>query len=383
MHVLRGKTLAIVSKNAWSLHNYRQNLIKAIASVGGSPFAMGADDQGYGPLLAKNGIRFEKISLPERGVAVVADLCLIYQLYRRFKAIRPEVVHTFTIRPVIYGTIAAKLAGIPVRICTITGLGHSFRPANPALRAIVKWLYRLALSHADRVVFQNHEDLDLFVREGLVAAGRSELMPGSGVDLDHFAFRPPSAGLGSRPIRLAMISRLIKDKGVMTFVDAAESALRRGVQAEFVLVGPRDDANPDALSPEEMCRLAASPVRWIGPVDDVRDTLAFADVVVLPSSYREGIPRSLLEAMAVGRPIITTDSPGCRDLVVPGRTGYLVEPRDAAGLADAFVQCARNADALALMGTYARQFVVEHFDEAIVISRTLALYEGLVARKGA
>jgi glycosyltransferase involved in cell wall biosynthesis len=367
--------VVIASKCAWSLYNFRRNLIGAAGAGGESVIALGCPVDDYGERLTGQGFVFAPIPVSPRHVAPLEDVKLLAAFYRRFRRLKPRVAHMFTIRPVIYGTLAASLAGVPVRICTITGLGHAFDPAgNRIVRALVEALYRLALGRAHTVFFQNQDDRDLFVGRGLVRTGKTRVVGGSGVDLSHFPFLPLRPGLPERPTRFLMVSRVLKSKGVMEFVEAAERLAASGAAAEFRLVGGYDHTAPSGLTDADMARLERSPVRWPGPTDDVRIELAEADVVVLPSYYREGTPRALLEAMATGRPIITANTPGCRDLVRPGVTGECVPPRDSHALAEAMARMVGDVARLQAMGQAARAFVAEHYDEATVIETTLAAY---------
>jgi glycosyltransferase involved in cell wall biosynthesis len=311
--------------------------------------------------------------VPLRGLSPLGDLKLLWSFYRQLRRAQPAVFHAFTIKPVIYGTLAAVLAGVPRRVCTITGLGHAFTESGRGVNLLAQMLYRLALGEAHVVFFQNAEDRDLFLRRRLVAVEKTRLVSGSGVDLERFERTPHREGLGHRPTRFVMVARLLREKGVMEFMEAAEQARAAGANAEFRLVGAQDTRNPTGLDESQIARLKTSPVEWIGPLEDVRAELAAADVVVLPS-YREGTPRSLLEAMAVGRPVVTTDAPGCRQLVEPGINGLLVPPKTVEPLAAALKQMANMPERLPQMGDAACDFVRRNYDEAGVIEMTISAY---------
>lgn len=370
-------TTVIASRCAWTLHNFRRNLIARVSGDGTPVVALGVELDGFGAKLRAQGVDFRPVPVPMRGVDPLGDARLLWAFYRRFRRLKPRVAHMFTIKPVVYGTLAAAFAGVPVRICTVTGLGHAFTEAGWAVRTLAETLYRVALAQAHLVFFQNAEDRALFVSRGLVAAEKTQVVSGSGVDLARFRPAPLRPGLGERPVRFLMLSRLLREKGVLEFVAAAERLAAEGANAEFRLVGALDTRNPTGLDPADLRRLQRSPVVWSGAVEDVREELEAADVVVLPS-YREGTPRALLEAMAVGRPIVTTDAPGCRDLVQPGVNGFMAPPQDAEGLAEALRRALAAPGAFAAMGRAGRAFVEANYDEAAVIERTLRAYrEGL------
>jgi len=366
--------VVIASRCAWTLYNFRRGLISAIAKRGDGVVALGAELEGYGRRLSDEGVDFRAVPVSLRGLAPLEDLHLFWRFYRTFLQLRPRVAHFFTIKPVIFGVLAAAAAGVPRRVCTITGLGHAFTEGGPLLRWAAESLYRAALSFAHVVFFQNEEDRALFVARGLVDPAKAHVVAGSGVDLERFAPARLREGLPDRPIRFLMLSRLLREKGVMEFVAAATQVRRAGAAAEFRLIGGQDTRNPTALSEHELGLLQASPVAWEGPVDDVRQEIADADVVVLPS-YREGTPRALLEAMAMGRAVISTDAPGCRDVVTPGVTGERVPPRDGHALAEAMLSFVADAERLASFGRAGRAFVETRYDERAVIARTLQAYQ--------
>lgn len=359
--------VVIGSRCAWTLFNFRRRLARDLQDRGVEVLTAGARLEGYEDALASANIPFEHLPVPLRGVAPVEDFNLFLKFLALFRRERPDVVHMFTIKPVIYGTLAAAMAGVPRRVCTITGLGHAFTEAGPVVRGLVEMLYRWALSSAHVVFFQNADDRDLFVSRRIVDPGKVRMSPGSGVDVAHFA--PPTGQRRPGPIRFLMLARLLREKGVVEFMEASEALMSAGDEASFTLVGAQDTRNPTGLSPSELARLAASPVDWRGATDDVRPFIAEADVIVLPS-YREGTARVLLEAMAMGKPVVTTDVPGCANLVSPGTTGLIVPARDPGALAQAMREMIARRAALPTMGKAARAFVEKAYDEA----RVLELY---------
>ncbi|HEU5137297.1 MAG TPA: glycosyltransferase family 4 protein [Steroidobacteraceae bacterium] len=376
---LAGRSVIVVSRCAKTLHLFRRNLVHRLASAGATVVAMGSGADGYGERLTAEGIAFAPIPVALRGVAPLTDLRLVWTLWREFRRRRPAVVHAFTIKPAIYATLAAALAGVPVRVVTITGLGYAFTSAGAGMNKLVNLLYRLALARAKRVYFQNADDRDLFVSNGLVDNGKVRLVAGSGVDTSRFV--PAVLPCESRvPLTFCMISRLLGEKGVREYLNAAQRIRRDYPDVKFLLVGGTDPRNPTALAQSEVTQLGqqASAVEWIGEVDDVRPQIARADVVVLPS-YREGLPRVLLEASAMGRALIASDVPGCRQVVLPGVTGLLVPPADVDRLELAMRELIANPGRISAMGAAGRAFVVEHFDEGAVIEQTIADYALLIS----
>jgi glycosyltransferase involved in cell wall biosynthesis len=343
-------------------------------SHGATVIALGDGGDGYEGRLAEANVAFRAIPVSRRGLNPLADLWLMMRIAVQVIRERPDVVHCFTIKPAIFGTIAARLCCVPVRVVTITGLGHSFTTASAWLQRLVSALYRFALGHATVVFFQNSEDRSLFIERGLVRDSKTRVCAGSGVDLMRFAPVPlPSESLLSAP-RFLMIARLIREKGVEEFVDAAGIVRKRYPQVECWVLGGEDARNPSALTRDEIERIQREgDVRLLGATDDVGSFIQKADVVVLPS-YREGLPRSLLEAGAMGRPAIATDVVGCRDVVVDGVTGHLVPPRDAAALADAMIKLIEHPEQIGQLGRAARQRVVELFDEGAIVRMTIDEY---------
>jgi glycosyltransferase involved in cell wall biosynthesis len=379
---LRGRHIVVMSRCSWTLFNFRRSLVGALHTAGASVLALGAAGDGFDAQLRAAGIEFQHIPVSRRSLNPLGDALLFVSLVATFRRVRPTLVHAFTIKPAVFGTLAAAAAGVPVRVVTITGLGHAFISGSTLLRRVVIALYRLALRRAHRVFFQNADDRALFIGLGLVPAERSELIAGSGVDLEHFAVAPLPYRAGTAPSFL-MIARLLKEKGVREYLQAASALKAAHPQATFRLLGGVDPRNPSALSPDEVAALRASTsVEWIDEVADVRPYIRAADVVVLPS-YREGLPRTLLEASAMGRALIATDVEGCREVVVDSQNGYVVPAGDAQALAGAMGRMIEDPAAIATMGANARVRAGARFDERQVLSRTLAAYEELLGCRAA
>lgn len=373
--VSSGAKVFVISRCAWTLFNFRRSLIEAISARGARVVALGAGGDGYEEKLTGAGIEFRHIPVSRRGLNPLADLWLFVRLASMMVRERPDVVHCFTIKPAIYGTLAAHVCGARAIVVTITGLGHAFTSASGWLTRFVGALYRFALARADVVYFQNDDDRRLFIARSLVARDKTRLCAGgSGVDLARFSPAPLPVESGRSRPRFLMIARLIREKGVLEYLEASRIVRERYPDAECWLLGGEDPRNPSALRPEEIDALKGSnDVRWLGAADDVRPFIAQSDVIVLPS-YREGLPRSLLEGGAMGRPAIAADVVGCRDVVVDGATGILVRARDAAALADAMTHLIEHPARVVEMGRAARERVVEHYDERSVLRETISQY---------
>ncbi len=366
--------ILLVSRCAWTLYNFRRGQMCALQAEGATVLGAGAGGDGYEGRIEALGIPFVSLPVDKRALNPLADLKLLWWLYRWYRQERPDIVHHFTIKPVIYGSIAARLAGVPRTVNTVTGLGFVFsESAKPWLRRLVEAQYRVALAKVHYTFFQNNEDRDLFVKQGLVAPERTGLLPGSGVDTLHFL--PPPATAKTTTVTFLMVARLLKDKGVYEFVEAARKVQARAPKTRFQLLGGRDERNPQVVPQEDLDRWQTEGVvEWLGETSDVRDAIGAADVVVLPSFYREGTPRSLLEAAAMGRAIITTDSIGCREAVEDGVTGLLVPVKDSDALAAAMLCLYADPEGRQCMGEAGRAKMLLEFDERLVIQKIKEVY---------
>jgi len=377
MTSIEARRIAIVSRCSWTMHSFRLSLIRSLMERNYAVKAVGAGGDGYDLKLLAAGVDFEHVPVSRRGISPLIDLWLLVRLVMLFRRVRPQVFHGFTIKPVIYGTLAAAIVKVPVRVVTITGLGHAFTTASGVLRRVVETLYRVALGRASLVFFQNADDRNLFLERGLVTAEKTRLIAGSGVDTARFAVAPLPLASGASP-RFLMIARMLREKGVLEYLTAAAEVRKVRPDAEFALLGGIDSRNPSGLSREQVGTLAATAgVRWIDQVSDVRPHLADSDVLVLPS-YREGMPRVVLEAAAMGRPAIVTDVPGCRDAVVAGITGLLVPVADAGALARAMLELMNEPNRVREMGVAARRHIEAEFDETVVIRETISAYQELI-----
>ena len=360
------RRVVLAANSAWNIVNFRSDLIRALKAAGYEPVVIAPADPAAEPRLAELGVNRIAIDMQRSGLNPIADFRLMRTYRRLLGKIRPIAFLGFTIKPNIYGGIAARRLGIPL-IANISGLGTVFIKRG-LLLALVSRLYRFALKRAAVVFFQNPDDRALFIERRLVSDAQARLLPGSGVDLDHFRPMPPATGLTT----FLFIGRLLGDKGVWEFVQAARIVLADIPGVRFQLLGPLDEGNRSAVTRDDLDRwVAEGSVEYLGATDDVRPHIAQATAVVLPS-YREGLPRSLLEAAAMGRPLIATDVPGCRELVEPGVTGFLCQARDSNSLAKAMKNMMKaTAGERAQMGLAARAMVEQGYSQTVVISAYL------------
>jgi glycosyltransferase involved in cell wall biosynthesis len=346
---------------ARSLVNFRGHLLKRLCAQGHDVIACAGDaDHDVKKQLQAWGVRFMPVPLTRAGRNPLQELRVIRDLSRVLAEVRPDVFFGYTIKPVIYGGWAAAAAGVPRRMALITGLGSAFLPRDwkgRALRRVVVELYRSALSRYDRVVFQNPDDCNEFVGRQLVQSHQIARVSGSGIDLCEF----PIAPLPDDRPRFLLIARLLRDKGLLEYAEAARRVKQAFPDTVCQLLGPPDEnlsaiPVPQVREWETTCGLD-----YLGQTSDVRPSIAGCNVYVLPS-YREGVPRSTQEAMAMGRAVITTDVPGCRETVVDGRNGLLVPSHDSSGLADAMIRLASDAVLRSRMGQESRRLAEQRFD---------------------
>lgn len=309
--------------------------------------------------LESMGVFAHNIPLRRAGTNPLADLALVWSLYRLARRIRPEVFVGYTVKPVIYGSIASWLARVPHRYALITGLGFSFTSdRRGVVPALIHKMYRLALGKVDKVFFQNADDQAMFRENGILADRTpSVVVNGSGVDLAEYRF----TRLPESVPRFLMIARLLGDKGVREYVEAARQVHALRPDSRFDLVGWIDE-NPDAISPAELTGwVEEGHIEFHGRLSDVREIIAKSTVYVLPS-YREGTPRTVLEAMAMGRPIITSDAPGCRETVIDGENGFLVPVKSVDALIEAMLSFLDDPSLAVRMGERSREIVEGKYD---------------------
>jgi glycosyltransferase involved in cell wall biosynthesis len=355
--------IALVCNTAWAIYTYRQGLLSALTASGARVTVIAPRDRTFEPLAAL-GCHCIDLPVTSKGTNPVDDLRTLLALFKHYRALKPDVVFHYTIKPNIYGSIAAKLAGVQ-SVAVTTGLGYVFIQHSRAAQ-VAKKLYRFAFRFPREVWFLNRDDQAAFV-EGklLVHPERARLLHGEGVDLEQFAFTPLREGA---EFRFVLIGRLLWDKGVGEYVEAARQLRERYPRARFQLLGPVGVDNPSAITRDEVAAWEREGViEYLGEAHDVRPFIADADCVVLPS-YREGVPRTLMEASAMGRPIVATDVPGCREVVADGVNGLLCEVRNAASLAGSLARMLDMSDTeRRAMAERGRQKVATEFDERVVV----------------
>ncbi|WP_309498685.1 glycosyltransferase family 4 protein [Sulfurovum sp.] len=370
--MMKKKTVAIVINTSWNIFNFRLGLLKALQEEGYRIVAVAPRDD-YSEKLEALGFEYHEIKMNNKGTNPVEDAKLVYDFYRLYKKLSPDVILQYTIKPNIYGSMAAGMLGIPV-VSNISGLGTVF--LNDGLSSkIARMLYKIALRVPKKVFYQNAHDRELFVQSKLVKEAKTDLLPGSGIDTDTFK---PLTDVKKDPevVRFLFIARLVKDKGLAEFVEAAriiknlEFTMNTYKKPEFHILGAYYPGNPTAITESEM-RVweEEGSVAYIGTSDDVQSVIAEADCVVLPS-YREGLSRVLLEAASMAKPIITTNVPGCKEVVDEGINGYLCEVKDANSLAEQMKKMMLlSDDERRGMGKKGREKVMKEFDEKIVIEK--------------
>jgi len=376
--------ILLVANTGWYLYNFRLPLARFLRARGDVEVVLVSPRDAYVPRLTAEGFRWIELTLDRKSVNPLRELLVVARLAAIYKAERPDAVHHFTAKCVLYGTLAAKLTCVRAVVNALTGLGHVFMGSGwkaRTLRPIVKMLYRrLLTARRVRVVFQNPDDLRTFTDQKLVVPDRTILIRGSGVNLKRFRPRPGNRDDAPCPVVL-FAARLNGDKGIHEFVEAARTLKSSGgVGAVFQVAGAPDTGNPSSVSAAQMDDWRREgAVDLLGHVDTMDDLIAQAAVVVLPTHGGEGVPRVLLEAAAMGKPIVATDVPGCREAVLPSENGFLVPPKDARALAACVERLLCDADLRARMGAAGRRLMEQHFDDQDVARRTAAIYETMGA----
>ena len=352
--------IVIISHYANSLINFRAEMIKAFIKQGHQVIAL-APEKGFGKELATIGAEYRSIPLQRTGINPVKDLRTLWVLVGMLKELKPDLVFSYAIKPVIYGSLAARVVKIPQVYSMISGLGYVFVGGSSKQRVLlrlVRFLYKQAVSNNNKVFFQNPDDRQVFkALKILTDEKQAVLINGSGVDIDKFAYIKPQ----TKPLTFLLIARLIWDKGIGEYVEAARLIRKRHPEVVFKLLGSFD-TNPAAISREQVeSWIQEESIEYLGETNDVRPYIAASSVYVLPS-YREGTPRSVLEAMSMGRAVITTDAPGCRETVCHGENGFLVPVKDSRALAEAMERFISSPELIFDMGNKSREIAVEKYD---------------------
>jgi glycosyltransferase involved in cell wall biosynthesis len=368
----------------WYLYNFRLSTAMHLKQQGAEVVMMSPPGP-FGPRFAQHGIRWVTLPLMDRASLNPArELLTLGQMTRVLSDERPDLLHNFTVKCAVYGAVAARLAGIPAVVNAVAGMGYVFTSdavMARALRPVVKVLMRGTLGAANsRLILQNPDDAEAFIGARLVPERNIRLIRSSGVNTTRFApmVRPPGA---QRPLRVLLAARLLWEKGVREFVDAAALVKARGCEMEFILAGAPDPGNPGSCDLQHIEDwVGRGLIKWLGHVDDMPELLRSVDVMALPSYYREGVPKCLIEAAACGLALVTTDLPGCREVVSRhGIDGMHAEPRDAVSLAEVLMKLDADRVLLRRLGESARSKAVADFDERLVIARTLEVYDELLS----
>jgi glycosyltransferase involved in cell wall biosynthesis len=364
----------LVSNTGWNLYNFRRPIARILREYGYEPVMVSPRDE-FVPKLIADGYRWIELPMDRKGINPLRELKTFFNLLRIYKTEKPKAVHHFTVKCVIYGSFAARVAKIGGVINGITGLGHVFLQKSWLL-PWVKSAYRLAFfGTRTRLIFQNADDLSVFTEMGLIKKESAVLIRSSGVDLQRFS--PTQIESTSQEPIVLFAGRLIKEKGIHDFVDAALLLRARGIKARFEVAGESDPGNPSALSDDEIRAMKdLGVVHFLGRIDRIEEKIAEACMVVLPS-YREGVPRILLEASAMQKPIVATDVPGCREVVKSGENGFLVPVREPEALSQAIATILLDSKLSKKMGEAGRKKVIEEFDDRSVASSTWKVYQEL------
>lgn len=363
------KKILINSNMIWTISQFRLGLIKALIDAGYEVICA-ADTDNFSVLsemkLAEAGTRFKRLPVSRKSINPWQDLKYLFQLYRFMKHEKPDLVINYTVKPIVYGSMAARLLKIPSFAVT-TGLGFVFTKNN-WLTHFIRLLYRFSLRFPKRVYFLNEDDRSALVKAGLVNAAKTVILPGEGIDTSHY--HPAEAFEPSEPFEFLLITRLLWEKGVGEYVKAARMLKKsHGDTVECRLIGYIDEDNPGGIGRQQLKRwVREGIITYLGTTDDIRPVIADADCVVLPSIYREGVPRTLMEAAAMGKPLIATDWVGCKEVVNHGINGYLCKPKDVDDLYRKMTDMIKLSDGQrAEMGRKGRQKMLDTFDERIVI----------------
>jgi glycosyltransferase involved in cell wall biosynthesis len=377
--------IILFANTEWYLFNFRLSLAKALQSQGHEVLLISPPGE-YGARLQALGFRWQALPMDRKSLNPLQELRLLGHICQLYRHEQPALAHHFTIKCVVYGSIAALLARVPARVNAVAGMGYVF--TNGALKArllrpVVRGLMKLVLNgRGARLILQNSDDVSEFKQAGLARPELVRLVKGSGVDLSRFQPTGERAAAQGEPTRVVLAARLLWDKGIAEYIEAARQLRARGLPIRFLLAGAPDPGNPAAIAQSTLDSWAAEGlVELLGQVSDMAALFAGVQMVVLPS-YREGLPKSLIEAAACALPLVTTDAPGCREVVTHEIDGLIVPVKDARALADAIERLHLDPALARQLGQAARVRALREFDERIVIRQTLAVYAELLGYQG-
>jgi glycosyltransferase involved in cell wall biosynthesis len=368
------KTIVFSANTTWYLYNFRFPLIKSLLDRGHRIIALSPSDS-YEKYLSDNGVKHFHIRMKRGSINPIDDLVLLYKFTRIYSCLKPDIVQHFTAKPVIYGSLAAKLTHVNFIFNMIPGLGYVFTGRNlkkAIIKNLITAMYRRILKYSNHVFFQNTDDKDYFLRHHLVNENNISVVPGTGVDTEFFA---PIKKQRNQTVTFLVMARMLWEKGIEEFVEAARALGGQYKNSSFWLLGPVDNDNPMGIPSTQLTQWTEEgAVQYLGMTDDVKSFMSKADVVVLPSYYREGIPLSLLEASAMGMPIITTDSVGCREVVIDGENGFLIPIKNPEKLAAAMEKFIQQPFLIEKMGRRSRQRAVKMYDSKKIVAQILKYY---------
>ncbi|MDB5802487.1 MAG: hypothetical protein JWL63_3426 [Rhodocyclales bacterium] len=365
--------VVLFANTDWFLYNFKLSLAKALRARGDEVVLLSPPGE-YGLRLRKMGFRWEALPVSRSGINPLAELAAIKRVGDIYREVRPDIVHHFTIKCVIYGSIAARRVGVRRIVNSVTGLGFALL-ANTVkarlIRPVVLALYRRAL-RGTHVIFQNADNRDTLAARGVLAHSKVHVIAGDGIDTQRFV-SPSSGGEGKSVL---MMARLLRSKGIAEFVEAAQQVRAVMPDVRFLLAGEPDPGNPESVDEDALQRWKSlGVVEFLGHRGDALELNQSCSVAVLASTQGEGIPRALLEAAACGKPLVATDVPGCRELVVDGSTGLLVPPSNGSALGDAILRLLHDDVLRERLGTAARELVEQRFSDHCIIAQTFAIYD--------
>lgn len=373
------RILYVVTED-WYFCSHRMPTARAARELG-FDVAVATNVESHADAIRREGFRVLPIPAMRGLKGPLGNLMALFQLVMLYRREKPDIIHHIALVPTLFGSVAALLAGVKHSLATMTGLGLVFTSKKlriRGVRAVVKPVLRWVLSRQSHdMVFQNSDDCEFFIRKKIIHPDQAHLIPGSGVDTEAFRPTPEPSGV----FTAAFVGRMLRPKGVMEIIEAARLVRQKGVNIRILMVGTPDRLNPESLREGDLEQWQAEGlVEWVGFRDDIADIWRQAHVALLPS-YREGFPKSLLEAAACGRPMIASDVPGCREIVRHGSTGLLVPPQNGAALAEALISMAQDPEMRSRMGAEARVLVEANFSDTLIAVQMQALYLSLLARR--
>jgi len=364
--------IVLVANTSWYLYNFRKPLIRELINLGHSVYAISPKDS-YTTKLRDLGVFTYNVRISRSGLSPIRDLALLLRLLKLYIKTHPNVIHHFTVKPVIYGSIASSLLKNTKIINSVPGLGIVFNN-NIITQLLVITLYRFAISIKHQVIFQNPDDLMRFLNYRIVKEEQCSLILSSGVDTKYF--RPNSVGRKSKQIKFGIMARLLWSKGINEFVKAGHMIYEKNKNTKFIILGSPDGESSNSIPEEWLNKINKSytHIQWREHIEDVRLFLDEIDVFVLPSFYPEGVPKSLIEAASMALPIITTDTPGCKEVVEDGKNGLLVPTKDVKALSIAMGTMISDEEKRVKMGENSRNLAKNKFNIEKVNKKTLYLY---------